>query len=392
MKELPLDNMFGHAKEMLDASEDIAGGGRKRGEAFEPPAHDRAYTGGGVSGMSLVSRSRLKVAARRMAKTALSAWIEAPVRFAFGLRRLGLQRLEEELLEKVYASSPYDLALGARLADLVFDDHQGEFPLGSRERALFLLQTMDISFASRRVIEAYFENLEAMLQRKERLETPGMVVLGLGSGRSGSMTMASLLGTIAAAKSTHENPVPIFWDPHPQQVEFHLRRLRLLSAYFPVVADCSVWWINLMETVSQALPTTRAIGVYRETEACVRSAFKIIKDTPSYNPWAIPHNGIWQTYRGDPGFPHYELPENARRDPDAARERLIRRYVTDYNVRLKALAQQMPERMLLLRTEELSEPSTLRQISQFLVLRVAEVPIHRNLGRKEGNVESGFWF
>ena len=41
--------------------------------------------------MSLDSRSRLKAAARRMGKTALSAWIEAPVRFAFGLQRLGLR-------------------------------------------------------------------------------------------------------------------------------------------------------------------------------------------------------------------------------------------------------------------------------------------------------------
>jgi len=329
-----------------------------------------------------------------MGKTALSAWIEAPVRFAFGLQRLGLQRLAEELLEKVYASSPYDLPLGAILSDVVFDNHQGEFPLGSRERALFLLETMSISFASRRVIEAYFENLEAMLQRQERLETPGMVVLGLGTGRSGSMTMASLLGTIAGAKSTHENPVPIFWDPHPQQVEFHLRRLRLVSAFFPIVADCSGWWINLIETVCQALPTTRVIGVYRETEACVRSWSKnLIKvHAPRFNPWAMPHNGIWLPYRDDLGVPHFELPENAREDPDAARESMIRRYVTDYNNRLKALAERMPERMLLLRTEELSEPSTLREISQFLGLRIAEVPIHRNLGRKETNVESGFWF
>src|ERR1019366_4932603 len=202
--------------------------------------------------------------------------------------------------------------------------------------------------------------------------------------------MASLLGTIAGAKSTHENPVRVFWDLHPQQVEFHLRRFRLLTAYFPVVADCSVWWINLMETVTQALPTTKAIGVYRETEACVRS-FKGVS-VPSYNPWVIPHNGIWHSYFGDPLYPHYELPENARKDPDAARESLMRRYVTDYNSRLKALAERMPERMLLLRTEELSEPSTLRQISQFLGFRIAEAPILRNLGQVEHNSESDFWF
>src|ERR1019366_5581876 len=123
--------------------------------------------------------------------------------------------------------------------------------------------------------------------------------------------MASLLGTIAGAKSTHENPVRVFWDLHPQQVEFHLRRFRLLTAYFPVVADCSVWWINLMETVTQALPTTRAIGVYRETEACIRSFKGVI--VPNYNPWVIPHNGIWHSYFGDPLYPHYELPENARK-------------------------------------------------------------------------------
>jgi Sulfotransferase domain len=339
--------------------------------------------------MWLDSRSALNAAARRMGKTALSAWIEAPARVAFGLRRLGLQRLAEEVLEKVYSSSPYDLPLGAMLADLLFDNHQGEFPLGSMERALFLLQTMNISFASRRVIEAYFENLEAMLQRQERLETPGMVVLGLGSGRSGSTTMAGLLRTIAGGKSTHENPVPVFWDPHPQQVEFHLRRFRLLTAFFSVVADCSVWWINLMETVAQALPTTKAIGVYRDTEAFVRSVKPKMR---SWNPYATPHNGIWKTYHGDPLCPHYELPENAWKDPDAARESLIRRYVTDYNNRLKALAQRMPERMLLLRTEELSEPSTLREISKFLGLRIVEVPIHRNLGRQESNVENGFWF
>ena len=260
---------------------------------------------------------------------------------------------------------------------------------------MFLLETMNISFASRRVIEAYFDNLEATLQGQKRLETPGVIVLGLGSGRSGSTTMTSILGAIAGAKSTHENPVPVFWDPHPQQVEFHLRRFRLLTAFFPVVADCSVWWINLLESVAQALPTTKAIGVYRETEACVRSwSIGNKKDVmaPSYNPWAIPHNGIWQTYRGDPGFPHFELPENVRRNPNAARESMIRRYVTDYNNRLKALAEQMPERMLLLSTEELSEPSTLREISQFLGVRVADVPIHRNLGRKESNVECGFWF
>jgi hypothetical protein len=57
--------------------------------------------------------------------------------------------------------------------------------------------------------------------------------------------------------------------------------------------------------------------------------------------------------------------EQAGSNRNAARESIIRRYFTDYNNRLKAFAERMPERMLLLRTEELSELSTLREISQF---------------------------
>jgi hypothetical protein len=192
------------------------------------------------------------------------------------------------------------------------------------------------------------------------------------------------------AKSTHENPVPVFWAPHPLQVEFHLRRFRVLSAYFPIVADCSVWWINLAETITRALPSTKVIGVYRETEACVRSFRSIMRR--SWNPYAHPHNGIWQTYHGDPLRPHYELPENTRKDPNGARDIMIRQYVTDYNNRLKFLAERTPERMLLLRTEDLSEPSTRREISAFLGFHITEVPIHLNVGRMESNAEGGFWF
>jgi hypothetical protein len=71
---------------------------------------------------------------------------------------------------------------------------------------------------------------------------------------------------------------------------------------------------------------------------------------------------------------------------------MIRQYVTDYNNRLKFLAERTPERMLLLRTEDLSEPSTRREISAFLGFHITEVPIHLNVGRMESNAEGGFWF
>jgi hypothetical protein len=299
-----------------------------------------------------------------------------PTRAAKILQRLGLQRAAEELLWRVSSAHPYDYALGEHLANVIYDHHEHEFREGTIERGRFLMQLLARSYLSPRIAEAYFRNLESVLDARDQLTGQGQIVLGLGPGRCGSTTLAALLHSVPGAISTHENPPLVFWEPLPRQVQFHLDRFRIFSRYFPLIADCAHWWINLLPVIFDAFPRSRAIGLYRESNACVRSwmgALPIHK-----NHWIGPYSHLWLGDRWDPCFPSYDLPEGAKSDRRRGREVLLRRYVTEYNERLHALAALYAQRMLLLRTEDLDLPSTREGMSDFLGLPVSKTVIRLN--------------
>jgi hypothetical protein len=274
----------------------------------------------------------------------------------------------ETLLWRVHCANPYDSSLGEHLANMIYDRGERRFPIGTVERGRFIMKTLERSYPSARVADAYRHNLQELLKRRERRDSPGQVVLGLGAGRCGSTTLTAILHSIDGAVSTHENPPEIFWEPRPTQVQFHIDRFRIFSRYFPLVADCAHWWINALDTIFDAFPTSKAIALRRDTDACVRSWMRV--SPADVNHWVAPHNGIWPADRWDPLYPHYDPPSGARQDPRRAKEELAYRYVTEYNERLATLAARMPERVLLLRTEELDLPSTRRRMSEFLDLPV----------------------
>lgn len=136
--------------------------------------------------------------------------------------------------------------------------------------------------------------------------------------------------------STHENPSVVFWEPLTRQTQFHRRRFEVFSGYVPLVADCSHWWINVIDTMFSTFPTAKAIGVRREMEDCLRSWMKV--SPQDLNHRVAPYNHIWLTDRWDPLYPHCEMPLAAKRDRRGAKADLVRRYVSDYNRRLGALA------------------------------------------------------
>ena len=314
---------------------------------------------------------------RRAGKFLLHFDCEFPAKAAGALQRLGLHGAAETLLWRVYCANPYDCSLGEHLANMIYDRDERSFADGTVERGRFIMKTLERSYPSARVTAAYRHNLEELLKRRERRERPGQVVLGLGAGRCGSTTLAAILHSIDGAVSTHENPPEIYWQPLPAQMQFHISRFRIFSQYCPLVADCAHWWINALDTVFDAFPASKAIALHRDTDDCVRSWMRV--SPPDVNHWVAPYNGIWPADRWDPLYPHYELPAGARRDPRRAKEELAYRYVTEYNERLETLAARMPERVLLLRTEDLDLPATRRRISEFLDMTVGLSALRLNV-------------
>jgi hypothetical protein len=84
------------------------------------------------------------------------------------------------------------------------------------------------------------------------------------------------------------------------------------------------------------------------------------------NHWAALGNGIWATSPADPCLPTYAMPGSPISDPDIAKRSMLVRYVTEYNDALERLAEAIPQRVLLVRMEELNSAATYARMSEFL--------------------------
>jgi hypothetical protein len=268
------------------------------------------------------------------------------------------------------AYNPYDRTARENLAGRMFAAHRSDPAPGTIARSRLILDIVQETLPTEELTKAYFENLDVLLRYRQPLRTPGRVVLGIGSGRSGSTSLAAMLATVGGSCCTHENPPLISWVPEPEELQFHLLRFRRLLAYHPLVADVSHWWLNVIDAFFAEFPETKVIGTFRAIESCAGS-FLRIKGTGrgSHNHW-VPHgNGIWEAALWDQVYPTYPVPEHAALDPDRTKFELIARYVQEYNDAMHALAQRFPARVMLVHTESLDENSEQKAIFDFVGLR-----------------------
>ena len=292
-----------------------------------------------------------------------------------------ITRLRGRLGRRGIDYDPTDLAIRELIADQMFHQHINDQPLGSVDRSRQLLDIIESSTPSDALTAAYFENLELLLKSNQPRPAAGQVVLGLGTGRTGSTSLVEVLATVEGSCCTHENPPLISWAPRRSEIDFHIKRFKQLSLYFPLIADVSHWWINSLDDVFRHFPDAKVIGVLRDLDSCVKSFVRIKgSGRGSYNHWVPYGNGIWAAAPWDPTYPTYPVPEGAETDPDGVKAKLIARYITEYNDRLHAFASREPEKVLLVRTEELSEAAVQAAIFNFVGLNGRVTKSTRNVG------------
>ncbi len=291
------------------------------------------------------------------------------------------KRLWRKALRRGVDYDPYDRAVRAQLAERLFAPHRNEPPTGTVERARLLLDIIQASFPTELLTAAYFDNLDLLLGTRTRRALPGRVVLGIGSGRNGSTSLAALLARVEGSCCTHENPPLVSWTPEPEELQFHIRRFERLVEYFPLVGDVSHWWLNAIDRVFAHFPDATAIGASRAIESCAVSFMKIKGFGPgSCNHWAPYGNGIWTAERWDATYPSYDVPQDAWRDPDNAKFELIVRYVQEYNEAMTAMAVRFPQRVLLVQTEQLNDDAVQNAIFDFVGLKGFVAQAQLNVG------------
>jgi hypothetical protein len=281
---------------------------------------------------------------------------------------------------------PTDAKNLAKAAHDLFDKRQAAFPPGTVERGRFLLQLIANSHPTARLSDAYFENLTLLLRSRPTRSVPGRIILGIGSGRSGSTTLSAFFASLDDSCATHENPPLIGWAPDEAEITFHLRRFDALRRHYQIVSDVSHWWLNAIDFFLNRFPEGKIIGLYRDVESCARSFSRIKGEgRNSMNHWAGHGNCIWSPNIWDQTYPTYPVPERAIDHPDEARLAMIRRYVEEYNDRMKAMAARHPGSIVLFPTEDLNRPEVTARLCE-----IAGVPA-RTFDRKlnVNNVHEG---
>jgi hypothetical protein len=276
---------------------------------------------------------------------------------------------------------PCDIEIRKDLADRLFHAHCEHLPLGTAETGRLLLDIIQDTFPTERLSRAYFDNLDKLLAHKPVRRSPGRVLIGLGSGRCGSTSLAKLVSTIEGSCCTHENPPLLSWTPDAEEIDFHLKRIERLATRFSLVADVAHWWLNALAALMTHLPDALVIAITRDAEDCARSFFKI-KGTGigSCNHWVPYGNGIWSAERWDPTYPTYAVPKHAWDDPNGAKFELITRYVREYNASARALARSCASNLLMLKTDDLSDPAMQRKLFDFVGASGAINAVRLNVG------------
>jgi len=291
------------------------------------------------------------------------SWLPWSVR---GFRREISEKLSLRHRRTGLSYDPYDRAAREKLAEELFKLYGKDEPLGTIDRGRFLLRVIEEGFPTQNLTAEYFRNLECLLKDKRKRVTPGKVLLGVGTGRCGSTSLAALFAGIDNSCCTHENPPLVYWSPEPEQIEFHIKRFKLLSEYFSLVVDVSHWWLNVLDIFFEFFPDAKIVGMVRDTKECADS-FMWIRGygRGSWNHWVPYGNGIWIAHSWDPTYPTYAIPSSSERNPPRAKYRLITRYITEYNAKLRALAESMQRKVMLVPTPHISEVATQQKIFDF---------------------------
>lgn len=134
---------------------------------------------------------------------------------------------------------------------------------------------------------------DAVLKRTGRQRPAGRVILGLGTGRSGSTSLTHLLAAQPDTCFSHEHAPLIPWQEGHRQLNFHLMRTALLVRLFGTVADVSHWWLPKLPVVLKEFAGARVVVLRRDRAETVAS-FMSIKGAAGPQPinhW-MAHDGV----------------------------------------------------------------------------------------------------
>jgi len=186
----------------------------------------------------------------------------------------------------------------------------------------------------------------------------GRLLLGLGTGRSGSTTLAKLWREQEDCYCSHEHPPRLAWKADSTRLTFHANRFNLLLDDYKYVGDVSHWWLPYIDILMERYDNVRVVVLKRDRKATVDSFLKIKggNNKGAINHWVDHDGSFWGNNTWDECYPSYDK---------STMKEAIEQYWDDYYDTVDSLTQRYPLSIKLFSTEKLSDPDTQEKLLSF---------------------------
>lgn len=186
----------------------------------------------------------------------------------------------------------------------------------------------------------------------------GRLILGAGTGRSGSTSLTQLLSAQPGSYFSHEHAPRLAWQSADTRFDFQVRRFKNLRRAFRSFGDVSHWWLPRFEALLVAFPGLRMIVLKRDRLETIASFLKVKggDGQGAINHW-IDHDGrFWRRNIWDECYPKY----GAKGSREA-----IGAYWDDYYRQADELQRRHPASLRVFPTTHLSSADGQREILTF---------------------------
>ena len=188
------------------------------------------------------------------------------------------------------------------------------------------------------------------------------LVFGLGTGRSGTVSLANLLDSQEDASFSHESTPSLAWSFSREEIDQKVKLLTGRAA--AIVGDVASWYLPYVEHLITEHPQSKFICLEREKEAVVAS---FMKKTQRRNHWMHHDGKVWQN---DPTFDRCLPKYNTHDKADS-----IGMYWEEYHERLIHLRSAYPDNI---RTWEMNQGLNTKQGIREILL-FAGIPVESQI-------------
>jgi hypothetical protein len=194
------------------------------------------------------------------------------------------------------------------------------------------------------------------------------VIIGLGPGRCGTMSLSIILAAQKDVMAHHESEPGLDWDSSIYEFIGKWASLfYFVAPILPFVADIANWYLPFVPYILEVNPKAKFVCIRRDIEEVVASFMLKVSTTSHWTDIGSEHwHASWERghhYRKR--FPKYDLPK----------EEGCRRYVTEYYKQCEEYAKDLPDNFRIFDIEVLNSEDGIKSILEFCGIKREECSI-----------------